>query len=168
MRKDTLSENLTKLNTLLVKAVQVPYKALEHDLILKVSKKSTKGGRCKLITDDNAGWTFALEVLIQVLIFFAAGKCNDLSSNIGAKLLLAGAVLNVNIYSKLALLKADELKRNDIRALMEQLIEGMLSVGSWLTEDNRTGYIAYRLTEAVYGFTIGFHITLLKMCRETA
>ena len=86
MRKDTLSENLTKLNTLLIKAVQVPYKALEHDLILKVSKKSTKGGRCKLITDDNAGWTFALEVLIQVLIFFAAGKCNDLSSNIGAKL----------------------------------------------------------------------------------
>ena len=75
MRKDALSENLTKLNTLLVKAVQVPYKALEHDLILKVSKKSTKGGRCKLITDDNAGWTFALEVLIQVLIFFAAGKC---------------------------------------------------------------------------------------------
>ena len=116
MSKNTFCKNLTKLYTLLVKAVQVPYKALEHDLILKVSKKSTKGSRCKLITDDNAGWTFALEILIQVLILLAAGKCNDLSSNIGAKLLLAGTVLNVNIYSKLALLKADELKRNDIRA----------------------------------------------------
>ena len=118
MSENTFCKNLTKLYTLLVKAVQVPYKALEHDLILKMSKKSTKGGRCKLITDDNAGWTFALEVLIQVLIFFAAGKCNDLSSNIGAKLLLAGAVLNVTISSKLALLEDDELKRNNVSSLM--------------------------------------------------
>ena len=44
---------------------------------------------------------------------------------------------------------------------MQKLVEGMLSVGSWLTEDNRSCYIVYRLTEAVYRFTVGFHVALL-------
>ena len=44
---------------------------------------------------------------------------------------------------------------------MQQLIEGMLSVGSGLTKDQRTCHIIHRLTKAVDGFTIGFHIHLL-------
>ena len=119
MSKNTFCKNLTKLYTLLVKAVQVPYKALEHDLVLKVSKQCTKGSWCKLLANDNAGRTFTFKVLVQVLILFTAGKCNNLSCHVSAELLLAGAVLNVNIYAKLAVLKADELKRDNVRALMQ-------------------------------------------------
>ena len=42
MCKNTFCKNLTKLYTFLVEAVQVPYKALEHDLVLKVCKKRTQ------------------------------------------------------------------------------------------------------------------------------
>jgi len=51
---------------------------------------------------------------------------------------------------------------------MQKLVEGMLSVGSWLTEDHRSGHIIHRLTKAVYGFTVRLHITLLKMSWEAA
>ena len=119
MCKYTFRKNFTKLNAFLVEAVQIPYEALEHDLVLKVSKQCTQGSRGKLLTDDNAGRTFTLEVLVQVLILFTAGKCNNLSCHVSAELLLAGAVLNVNIYAKLAVLKADELKRDNVRALMQ-------------------------------------------------
>ena len=65
-------------------------------------------------------------------------------------------------------LESYELKRYNISSLMEQLIEGMLSVGSRLSEDNRSGHIINRLTKAVHGFSVRFHIQLLQMCRETA
>ena len=44
---------------------------------------------------------------------------------------------------------------------MQQLIEGMLSVGTWLAEENRTGRVIDRLAEAVDRFTVGLHIYLL-------
>ena len=49
---------------------------------------------------------------------------------------------------------------------MEQLIEGVLAVGSGLTEDNGAGHIVNGLAEAVDGLAVGFHIQLLQVCRE--
>ena len=88
--------------------------------------------------------------------FFTAGKCYDLSSNIGTEFLLACAVLDHYIRTNLTVFESDELKRYNVSSLMQKLIEGMLSVGSWLTEDNRSCHIIYRLTKTVYGFTVGF------------
>ena len=51
---------------------------------------------------------------------------------------------------------------------MEQLVEGMLSVCSRFTEDNRSGYIVKSLTETVHALTVGLHVKLLQMCREAA
>ena len=44
---------------------------------------------------------------------------------------------------------------------MQELIEGMLPIGSRLAENNRTRGITDRLTETVYGLAVGFHIQLL-------
>ena len=44
---------------------------------------------------------------------------------------------------------------------MQQLIERMLTIGSRLAKDNRSGHIVYRLAKTVHGFTVGFHIQLL-------
>ena len=44
----------------------------------------------------------------------------------------------------------------------------MLSVCSRLTEDHWTCWVINRLTKTVYRLTIGLHIKLLQMCRETA
>ena len=53
------------------------------------------------------------------------------------------------------------IQRNDISSLMQQLIERMLSVGTWLAEENRTGRVIDRLAEAGDRFTVGLHIYLL-------
>ena len=61
-----------------------------------------------------------------------------------------------------------ELQWDDVCSLMEQLVEGMLSVCSRFTKDNRSCYIVKSLTETVHALTVGLHIKLLQMCRETA
>ena len=90
-------QNLTQLYAFLIEAVYIPCKALEHNLIFKMCKQCTQSLRGQLVADDNAGRTSAFEILIAVLIGFTTCKCNDLSSNICTKLLLACAVLNCNI-----------------------------------------------------------------------
>ena len=131
-------------------------------------QQRTQSFRIQLITDDDAGGTSALEILVAVVICFTAGESYDLCSYVSAKLLLAGAALDIYICADLAVSETYKLQRNDVCSLMQQLVEGMLSVGSGLTEEYRTCHIVHRLTETVYGFTVGLHICLLQMCRETA
>ena len=114
MCKHALCQNLSKLYAFLVKAVHIPQEALEHDLVLKVCQKCSERLWVYLLTDDDAGWTSALEILVAVLIGFAACECHDLSCDICAELLLACAVLDHNICADLAVLKADTLKRYDV------------------------------------------------------
>ena len=163
-----LSQYLAQLNAFLIKAVYIPDEALEHDLVLKVCQQRTQSFRIQLITDDDAGGTSALEILVAVVICFTAGESYDLCSYVSAKLLLAGAALDIYICADLAVSETYKLQRNDVCSLMQQLVEGMLSVGSGLTEEYRTCHIVHRLTETVYRFTVGLHVTLLKMCREAA
>ena len=112
---------------------------------------------CQLIAGNDAGRTAALKVLVAVLILFAAGKRNDLCRNIGAELLLACAVLNHHILIHLAVFKAHKLQRDDIGSLVQQLVEGMLSVCAGFAENHRPGGIS----ETVYRFAVGFHVKLL-------
>ena len=53
MGEHALCENLAELYALLVEAVQIPYEALEHYLVLEVSKQCTECLRIYLITDDD-------------------------------------------------------------------------------------------------------------------
>ena len=154
MCQDTLCQHFSKLNTFLVKAVDVPQESLEHHLILKMSKKRSQRSRCQLIADDDAGRTSSLKILVSVFVLFSAGKSDNLRRDIGTELLLAGGVLNDDIRAGLALPEAYKLKRNDGLSLMQKLIEGMLSVCSGLSEDNRPCHIGNRIAEAVDGFSV--------------
>ena len=161
MCKHALCQNLSELYAFLIEAVHIPQEALEHNLVLKVCQKCSERLWVYLLTDDDAGWTSALEILVAVLIGFAACECHDLSCDICAELLLACAVLDHNICADLAVLKADKLKRYDVCALMQQLVERMLSVRARLAEDHRSCRVVYRLTETVHRLTVGLHIKLL-------
>ena len=161
MSQNAFCKDFTKLYALLVKAVYVPQESLEHDLILKVCKQCTQRLRIYLLSDDDAGRTAALKVFVLIFILFTAGKGNDLCSHVCAELLLAGAALDVDIGLHLVIAESYKLQRNDISSLMQQLIEGMLSIGTWLAEENRTGRVIDRLAEAVDRFTVGLHIYLL-------
>ena len=82
MREDALGKNLAELNAFLIEAVQIPDKALEHDLVLKVCEQSAERSRCQLVTDDDAGRAAAFKLFVVVRIVLAAGKGNNLCDNV--------------------------------------------------------------------------------------
>ena len=114
-----LGKNLAELNAFLIEAVQIPDKALEHDLVLKVCEQSAERSRCQLVADDDAGRAATLELLVVVRIVLAAGKGNNLCDNVCTQLLLAGAAFDIHIYTQLAVFEADELQWNDVSSLMQ-------------------------------------------------
>ena len=118
--QNLLGQNLAQLNAFLVEAVQIPCKALEHDLVLKVGKQCAQSLGSQLLADDDGGRTTAFELLVQVGVILAAGKCHNLCGHVGTKLLLGGRALNEDVGSHLAVTEADELQRDDVSALMEQ------------------------------------------------
>ena len=73
MGKYALRKYLSKLNAFLVKAVQIPQKALEHYLVLKMRQKRAQGTGIDLIADNDAGRTPSLKILIKIFICFSAG-----------------------------------------------------------------------------------------------
>ena len=59
------------------------------------------------------------------------------------------------------------MQGRDVGALVQQLIEAVLAVGSGLTEDHRAGRIADGFAEAVDALAVGLHVQLLQVRRET-
>jgi len=66
-----------------------------------------------------------------------------------------------------ALSSEDEVRRDQLRALVEKLIEGVLCVGCRLTEDDGASGVLDVITATGDGLTVGLHEQLLKICRET-
>ncbi len=119
VQEHAFCKNFTKLYTFLIKTVNIPYKSLEHNLVLEVGKQCTECLRINLLSDNNRRWASTLEILVAVFIFLAACKCNNLCCNIRTKLLLACAVLNDNICVKLVILKSNKLQWYNIGSLMQ-------------------------------------------------
>ena len=131
-------------------------------------KQSPAAFRCQLFPDNDAGRALTVKALVRVLICFAESKGHHLGRDIGTQLGLAGTALNFHILFILAFLKADELERYDVRPLMQELIEGVLSVRTRLAKQNRACLVVYGFAKAVHRFAVGFHIHLLQMGREAA
>ena len=63
----------------------------------------------------------------------------------------------------MALRRGDEIARDQFGALMDQLVESVLSVRTGFAPDNRTGLVSDGLSAAVNLFTIAFHVALLEI-----
>ncbi len=122
--------------------------------------------RGQLVGHDDGRRAVALEVLVPVVAVLAACECDDLGRNVRGELLLAGRALDHHVVVHLVVLEADELQRDDVGALVEQLVEGVLAVRAGLAEDDRAGHVVDRLAEAVHGLAVGLHVKLLQMSRE--
>ena len=120
--QNALSKEFAELYAFLVEAVDVPYEALEHNLVLEVSKERAERLGIEVLACDDAGRTAAGECLVGVLVSLAASKCHDLSRDVSAELLLAGAALNDNIHADLAVVKSYELHGNNVGSLSSLLL----------------------------------------------
>jgi hypothetical protein len=60
----------------------------------------------------------------------------------------------------------DEIGWNELSALVEELEEGVLGVGAWLSEKNGTGGVLDGLTSTSDIFSVGLHGELLQVGSE--
>jgi hypothetical protein len=65
-----------------------------------------------------------------------------------------------------ALSGQDEVGGDELGALVEQLVEGVLSVGRWLTEEDGSGGVLDVISTASDGLSIRLHGQLLEVSRE--
>src|SRR5206468_9153347 len=61
---------------------------------------------------------------------------------------------------------SDKVARDQLRALMDELIEGVLSVRARFTPEDGAGRDVYRLAVTVDVLAVTLHVTLLKVCGE--
>ena len=93
---------------------------------------------------------------------FSDHKCFGLSEEIRCKHLLMLVVVDwvVGFGSE------DEIGGNELRTLVEQLIEGVLGIGGGFSKEDGAGSVFDHLAVAGDTFTIRFHRELLKVGRE--
>lgn len=59
-----------------------------------------------------------------------------------------------------------EVTGDQLGALVDQLIEGVLAVGTRLTPDDGAGLVVNRLAVAIHVLAVGLHVALLEVGRE--
>ena len=56
---------------------------------------------------------------------------------------------------------------NQVRALMNQLVKSMLSIGAWFPPNDWTSTIIYLFAISTYVFSVALHISLLEVGGKT-
>jgi hypothetical protein len=170
---DLLGERLSELDTPLVEAVDVPDGALGEGEVLVVDDQGTESGGCDLVGQDGGGGSVTQEGLVSDKVLGRAlsldliGSLSDhkslsLGEEVGGKHFLVLVVLNRIV----ALGSQDEVGGNELGALVEELIEGVLGVGGWLTEQDGAGCVLDVVAAAGDGLAVRLHRQLLEVGRE--
>ena len=178
-REDLLGELLTEFNTPLVVAVDIPDNALSEDLVFVHGDEGAERFRRNVVHHDGVGRLVAFEHLVRceecVFLFalailaefflglgerFAVHQGFGLCKEVGEQLLVVIANLVVAVG------RGDEVARNHLGALVDQLVEGVLAVRTRFAPEDRASLVVHALGIAVNGLTVGFHVSLLEVSSE--
>ena len=178
-RENLLRELLAEFNTPLVVAVDVPDNALGEDLVFVHSDEGAKAFRAHVVHHDGVRRLVAFEYLVRSeecdFFFGLAGGAEfflslgerftvhqsfRLCEEVGEQLLVVIANLVV------AVCRGDEVARNHLGALVDELVEGVLAVRTRFAPEDRTRLVVHALGIAVNGLAVGFHVGLLEVGGE--
>lgn len=173
--KDGLCKLLAEFNAPLVEGVDIPDDALNKDLVLVHGNKGTKRGRVELLEHDRIGGLVALEDAVRNNVLSRVG------THLGADLLfgladhqslgLGKEVGKQNVVMVTERVKrldgSEEITGDELGALVDELVEGMLAVGARLTPDDGASRCLYLLARPRDILAVRFHITLLEVGGET-
>ena len=178
-RKDLLGELLAEFNTPLVVAVDVPDNALREDLVFVHGDESAKAFRAHVVHHDGVRRLVTFEYLVRSeecdFFFGLAGGAEfflslgeslavhqsfRLSEEVGEQLLVVIANLVVAVG------RGDEVARNHLGALVDELVEGVLAVRTRFAPEDRTRLVVHALAVTVNGLAVGFHVCLLEVGGE--
>jgi hypothetical protein len=170
---DLLSKDLAKLDTPLVEAVDAPDGTLSKGEVLVVDNQSTESTRGDLLCKDGGCWAVAEESLVsnqglwgalslELLWTLAKHESLSLGEEVRCEHLLVEVVFGwvVGFGSE------DEISWDELGALVQELVEGVLGVGCWLAEEDWASSVVDHLALTVDGLTVRLHGELLKVSRE--
>ena len=178
-REDLLGELLTEFNTPLVVAVDVPDNALGEDLVFVHGDEGAERFRRNVVHHDGVGRLVAFEHLVrgeECDFFFALAILAEFFLSLGERLAVhQGFGLSKEVGEELLVMvtdlvvavgRSDEVARNHLGALVDQLVEGVLAVGARFAPEDRTRLVVHALGVAVNGLAVGFHVGLLEVGGE--
>lgn len=186
---DLLGQRLAELNTPLVEAVDVPDGTLGKRKVLVVDNQSTESRGCDLVSQDGGSRSVAQEGLVRDKVIrrtlclnlvggLADHKSLSLGEEVGCKHPehVSQQYLYENISNLLLVLvivdrvvalgSHDEISGDELGALVEQLVEGVLGIGSRLTEQNRASGVLDVVATACDGLSVRLHRQLLEISGE--
>src|SRR5208282_6578966 len=168
---DALGQDLAQLNTPLVKGIDVPYCPLGEDAVLIKRNQFTEGGRRQSVDQNDIGWPITLEHPMRnepigrafglyLLARLAERECLGLGEDVRDEhvMMPTQGIERVTEH--------DEIGRNQLRPLMDQLIERVLTVGSRLAPVDGSGLVTYFGSLERDVLAIALHRQLLEIGRE--
>ena len=117
-----------------------------------------------LVRGEECDFFFALAILAEFFLSLGEGLAVHqgfgLCKEVGKQLLVMVAHLVVAVG------RSDEVARNHLGALVDQLVEGVLAVGARFAPEDRAGLVVHALRVTIDGLAGGFHVRLLEVGGE--
>mmetsp|Transcript_24882 Transcript_24882/g.37965 ORF Transcript_24882/g.37965 Transcript_24882/m.37965 type:complete len:308 (+) Transcript_24882:34-957(+) len=184
--KDSLGKLLSKFNTPLIERVDGPYGSLHEDFHFVNGNQRSQNAGSQLLEQERVGWSVSFKDLVscQSLDLVRGHSGSDQFSLDGLSVLSEsqrfglgeivgkkdGVVVNgcTNVLGQVivGIDGSQEIARDELGSLVDELVEGMLSVGSGFSPDDGTSFALDLLVGAVDVLSIGLHITLLEVSGE--
>ena len=183
--QDSLGKGLSEFNAPLIEGVDVPDGALSEDLHLVDSNENSKHLGGKLLEQKGVGWAVSLEDLVRnkgrnlvgghlslklsgnSLSALSESKGLSLGKEVGHK---DGVVVSrsSNVLGEIVLGRdgGQEIARDGLSSLVDELVESVLSVGSGLSPDYGAGLDLCSLSFLGDVLSVGLHVSLLEVGSE--
>ena len=175
-REDLLRKLLAEFNTPLVVAVDVPDNTLGEDLVFVHGNEGAQRFRRNVVHHDGVGRLVAFEHLVrgeECDFFFALAVLAEFFLSLGEGLTVhQGFGLCKEVAEQLLVMVADlvvavgrgdEVARNHLGALVDELVEGVLAVRTRFAPEDRAGLVIDAQGVAVNGLAVRFHVGLLEV-----
>ncbi|KAI3477404.1 hypothetical protein L1887_60923 [Cichorium endivia] len=174
-RKDLLGKFFAELYSKLIEGVDGPDEALDGDLVFVHGDECAEGGGGELLDHDGVGGAVALEHL-GLEEEFVGSLCAELGLDLGLGLAKGEGLglceevgeedLVVLAERVLGLDGGDKVAGDELGALVDELIEGVLAVGACLTPDDGAGLVVDALGVLGDELAVGLHVALLEVVCE--
>jgi len=173
-RLNLLRQALAQFHAPLVKAIDVPYRALRERDMFVIGDQGTQCPGCDLLCEDGGGGSVTEESFVWDELggcafggHFFGGLANHEGFGLGKEVGCEHFVVLVILDRVVTLSRHDEVCWNELRALVKQLIKRMLRIGSWLSEQDSTCRILDVFATSCYAFPIRLHGKLLQIGGES-
>src|SRR5262245_29449277 len=171
-RDDALSQHFTQLHTPLVERVDVPDNALGEDCMLIQGDELAERFRREPFGKERIRRAVALEDAMRhepirraLGFYFLRCLAEGQRFGLGEDVCQEHVVVPTQRVERLV--ERDEVAGNESRSLMNQLIEGMLPIGSRLAPIDRAGIVADSVALEGDVFAVALHRQLLQIGWES-